>query len=60
MSEKSVILPEEITSSQADTVSVVGSATTHFAISIHLHVPLKKIFCGYGLGETGNPVGVLE
>ena len=44
MSEKSVILQEEITSSQADTVSVVGSARTHFAISVNLHVPLKKNF----------------
>ena len=44
MSEKSVILHEEITSSQADTVSVIGSARTHFAISINLHVPLKKNF----------------
>ena len=44
MSEKSVILHEEITSSQADTVSVVGSARTHFAISINFHVPLKKNF----------------
>ena len=41
MSEKSVILHEEITSSQADTVSVVGSARTHVGISINLHVPLK-------------------
>ena len=44
MSEKSVILHEEITSSQADTVSVVGSARNHFAISINLHVPLKRNF----------------
>ena len=44
MSEKSVILHEEITSSQADTESVVGSARTHFAILINLHVPLKKHF----------------
>ena len=44
MSEKSVILHEGITSSQADTVSVVGSARTHFAIFINLHVPLKKNF----------------
>ena len=42
VSEKSVILHEEITSSQADTVSVVGSARTHFAISVNLHVPLKR------------------
>ena len=60
MSEKSVILHEEITSSQADAVSVVGSARTLFAISINLHVPLKKIFCGYGRGESGNPGAVLE
>ena len=44
MSEKSVILHEGITSSQADTVSVVGSSRTHFAIFINLHVPLKKNF----------------
>ena len=44
MSEESVILHEEITSSQADAVSVVGSARTQFAISINLHVPLKKNF----------------
>ena len=60
MSEKSVILHEEITSSQADAVSVVGSARTHFAISINLHVPLKKIPCGYGQGESGNPGEFLE
>ena len=60
MSEKSVILHEEITSSQADTVSVVGSARTHFAISINLHVPLKKNSYGYGQGESGNPGEVLE
>ena len=60
MSEKSVILHEEITSSQADTVSVVGSARTHFAISINLHVPLKKTSCGYGQGESGNPGEVLK
>ena len=42
MSERSVILHEEITLSQADTESVVGSAGTHFAISINLHVRLKK------------------
>ena len=60
MSEKSVILHEEITSSQADAVSVVGSARTHFAISINLHVPLKKISCGYGRGESRNPGEVLE
>ena len=44
MSEKNMILHEEITSSQADTVSVVGSARTHFAISINLHVPLRRNF----------------
>ena len=55
-----MILHEEITSSQADAVSVVGSARTHFAISINLHVPLKKISCGYGQGESGNPGEVLE
>ena len=60
MSEKSVILHEEITSSQADAVSVVGSARTRFAISINLHVPLKKNFCGYGQGESGNLGEVLE
>ena len=42
MSQKSVILHEEITSSQEDTESVVGSAGTHFAVSINLHVPLKR------------------
>ena len=36
MSEKSVILHEQITLSQADTVSVVGSARTHFC---HFHQP---------------------
>ena len=58
MSEKSVILHEEITSSQADTVSVVGSARTPFAISISLHVPLKRIF----FVEMGEEIagGVLE
>ena len=55
-----MILHEEITSSQADAVSVVGSARTHFTISINLHVPLKKISCGYGRGESGNPGEVLE
>ena len=60
MSEKSVIMHEEITSSQADAVSVVGSARTHFAISNNLHVPLKKYSCGYGQGESGNPGEVLE
>ena len=44
MSEKNVILHEEITSSQADTVSVVGSARTHFAICISLHVPPEEKF----------------
>ena len=44
MSAKNVILHEEITSSQADTVSVVGSARNHFAICISLHVPLKRNF----------------
>ena len=60
MSEKSVILHEEITSSQADAVSVVGSARSHFAISVNLHVPLKKYFCGYGQGESGNLSEFLE
>ena len=55
-----MILHEEITSSQADAVSNVGSARTHFAISINLHVPLKKMSCGYGRGESGNPGEVLE
>ena len=41
MSENSVILHQEITLSEADTESVVGSAGTYFAISI-LHVPLKR------------------
>ena len=60
MSEKNVILHEEITSSQVDTVSVVGSARTHFAISINLRAPLNKTSCGYGRRESGNPGGVLE
>ena len=60
MSEKSVILHEEITSPQADAVSVIGSARTHFANSINLHVPLKKSSYGYGRGESGNPGEVLE
>ena len=55
-----MILHEEITSSQADAVSVVGSARTHFAISINVHVPLKKISCGYGRGESRNLYEVLE
>ena len=42
MSEKNVILHGEITSSQADTESVVSSARTHFVISINRHVPLKR------------------
>ena len=42
MYEKSVILYVEITLSQVDTESVVGSTGTHFAISINLHVPLKR------------------
>ena len=42
MSEKSVILHEEITLSQADTESVLSSAGTHFANSINFHVPLKR------------------
>ena len=44
MSEKSVIMHEEIILSEADTESVVGSARTHFAIPINLHVPLKRMF----------------
>ena len=60
MSEKSVTLHGEITSSQADAVSVVGSARTHFAFSINLHVPLKIVSGGYGRGESGNPSEVLE
>ena len=60
MSEKSLILHEEITSSQTDAVSVVGSARTRFAISINLHVPQRKISCGYGRGESGSPGEVLE
>ena len=55
-----MVLHGEITSSQADAVSVVGSARTHFANSINLHVPLKKIFYGYGQRESGNPGEVLE
>ena len=60
MSEKSVILHEEITSSQADAVSSVASARTHFAISVNLHVPQKTISCGDGRGKSGNPGEVLE
>ena len=60
ISEKSVILHEEITSSQSDAMSVVGSARTHFAIPINLHVPLKKISCRYGRGESENLGEVLE
>ena len=48
MSERCVILHEEITSCQADTVSVVCSARTIFAISINLHVPLKKFLVDMG------------
>ena len=44
MSEKNVILHEEIILSQADSESVVGSAKTHSAISINLHVPLNRNF----------------
>ena len=55
-----MILHGEITSSQADAVSVVGSARTRFAISINLHVPLKEISCGYGQGESENLGEVLE
>ena len=57
MSEKSVILHVEITLPQADTESVVGSAGTHFAISINLHVPVKKIVVKMG---KKRPSGVLE
>ena len=46
MSEKIVILHEEINLSQADTESAVDSARTHFAISINLYVPLKKKLLG--------------
>ena len=60
MSEESLILHEEITSSQADAVSVVGYARTNFAISINLHVPLKKSSCGCRREESGNPSEVLE
>ena len=42
MSEKSVILYEEISLPQADSESVVDSAGTHFVISINLHVRLKR------------------
>ena len=61
MSEKSVILHEEINSSQAVTVSVVGCARTHFAISINLHVPLKKNFLwiwARRVGESGWSSGI--
>ena len=53
MPEKSVILHEEITSSRADTESVVVSARIHIALSINLHVPLIKNCCGKGRGESG-------
>ena len=53
MSEKSIILHEEIISFQADTVSVVGSARTHFAISINLHVSLKKFLVDMGEESPG-------
>ena len=46
MSEKNVILHEEIILSEADSESVVASARTQFAIFINLHVPLKrKLLC---------------
>ena len=54
------MLHEEITSFQAVTLSVAGSARTHFAISINLHVPLKLVSSGYGRGESGNSGEVLE
>ena len=57
MFEKSVILHEEITSSQADTESVVGSATTHFAIAINLHAPEENVFVEMGKMSSD---GVLE
>ena len=60
MSEKSVILHEEITSPQADAVSVVGSARTRFGISINLRVPQEKISCGDGRWVSGSPGEVLE
>ena len=51
MSEESVILHEDITLSQVDTDSAVGSGGTHFTISINLHVPLKrKLLCRWGRG----------
>ena len=52
-----MILHEEITSSQADTASVVGSARTHFAISINLHVPLKEQFL-VDMGEESPGIRV--
>ena len=58
MSEKIVILHEEITSSQAYAVSVVGSARTQFAISINLHVPLKKYFVDMGKESPGIQVKI--
>ena len=42
MSKKNLILHEEITSSQAFALSVLGSAGTHLAISINLYVPMNK------------------
>ena len=48
-----MILHKEITSSQADTESVLGSARTHFAIFINLHVPLRRIFVEMGEESPG-------
>ena len=42
MSENSVILLEEISSSQADTESVVCAAETDIALSHHPHVFLNR------------------
>ena len=51
MSENSVLLPEEISSSEADTDSVVAAAGTDIAIYFILHVPLEKKF--FWRGEFG-------
>ena len=54
LSEKSAIPHEEITLSQPDTESVVGSAGTHFAISC---APEEKVLVEMG---KESPAGVPE
>ena len=59
-SEKDVILHEEITPSQADTGSVVGSAGTHFSFCHFQHCPCapeEKVFVEMGKQSSD---GVLE